>query len=158
MGRSIPRANCSQSASQNGLRRRAFGLHGPELPQAFFEQIFQSAQELGQECEAAIGGPDGAGPHMSTPVVATDMLSIVDAFAATESGKSVANSSLLNYWGFSYGTFIGQTFASLYPDRVGRVAIDGNFSHQNLTLTDTVIRRRRSRRLQHWHRSLRYTR
>ena len=43
---------------------------------------------------------------MSTPVVARDMISIVDAFAATPSGMSAAgNSSLLNYWAFSYGNF-----------------------------------------------------
>jgi pimeloyl-ACP methyl ester carboxylesterase len=130
MGYSLPRANCSQSASVNDqVQRRAFGLTGPELPEAFWDEQFSSAQATGEECEAAFGGSEGAGQYMSTPVVATDMLSIVDAFAATSQGKMAAtNSSLLNYWGFSFGTFLGQTFASMYPDRVGRLAIDGKSS------------------------------
>lgn len=34
--------------------------------------------------------------------------------------------SKLKYWGFSYGTFLGTTFASLFPDNVGRMVNDGN--------------------------------
>jgi pimeloyl-ACP methyl ester carboxylesterase len=131
MGRSLPRANCSQPESTNDkIQRRVYGISGPELPEAFWDVAIAQAAAFGEQCHTAIGGPDGAGQHMSTPVVATDMLSIVDAFAATPSGQRAAgNSSLLNYWGFSYGTFIGETFATLYPDRVGRLAIDGKFFH-----------------------------
>jgi pimeloyl-ACP methyl ester carboxylesterase len=127
IGRSRPLANCSQSADANDqITKRAFGLLGPEEPDAFWEEAFSEARAFGAQCASAIGGPDGAGEHMSTPVVATDMISIVDAFAATPSGMSAAgNSSLLNYWGFSYGSFLGQLFATMYPDRVGRFAIDG---------------------------------
>ncbi|KAJ3071174.1 hypothetical protein HDU99_002483, partial [Rhizoclosmatium hyalinum] len=31
----------------------------------------------------------------------------------------------LNYFGFSYGTFLGITYVNMFPDRVGRVVIDG---------------------------------
>lgn len=32
----------------------------------------------------------------------------------------------LRYWGVSYGTFLGATYANLFPHRVGRLVVDGN--------------------------------
>ena len=32
---------------------------------------------------------------------------------------------LINYWGFSYGTFLGATYVNMFPERVGRVLLDG---------------------------------
>ena len=72
-----------------------------------------------------IGGPNDAGPHMTTSVNVKDMISILDAFAASSDASGVQEQSNLNYWGFSYGTFLGQTFALMFPDRVGLTVIDG---------------------------------
>ncbi|KAB8293767.1 hypothetical protein EYC80_009252 [Monilinia laxa] len=124
MGHSNPLADCS-SSSPTKLHRRNFGLSGPEFDSSYWTKEFQTALDFGAQCNETIGGSDQAGHHMSTAVVAKDMLSIVDAFAKTERGQSVESSSLLNYWGFSYGSFIGETFASMYPNRVGRFVIDG---------------------------------
>ncbi|GAB7356790.1 hypothetical protein MBLNU459_g7680t2 [Dothideomycetes sp. NU459] len=121
---SVPSGNCTL-ASTSRLRPR-FRLQDPVESAASFESNFQVAKTLGEECAASIGGPTQAGPHMTTAVNVKDLVSILDAYAATDDGKSVGEAaSLLNYWGLSYGTFIGQTFASMYPDRVGRVVLDG---------------------------------
>ncbi|CAK5279768.1 unnamed protein product [Mycena citricolor] len=72
--------------------------------------------------------------HISTDNVARDMLEIVKAFGQDK----------LMYWGVSYGTVLGQTFATLFPDNVGRMVIDGVLDGEawysaNLTeaMTDT---------------------
>ncbi|KAE9363015.1 alpha/beta-hydrolase [Stipitochalara longipes BDJ] len=107
-------------------RRDLDKLHGPSLPEGYFENVYKVAYELGQECTNSIGGPLDSGPHMSSTTIARDMLSIVDAYANSWRGQNCEDdASLLNYWGMSYGTFLGQVFASLFPDRVGRVVLDG---------------------------------
>jgi pimeloyl-ACP methyl ester carboxylesterase len=39
--------------------------------------------------------------------------------------RAVLGDEQLNYLGYSYGTFLGATFAELYPDKVGRLVLDG---------------------------------
>jgi pimeloyl-ACP methyl ester carboxylesterase len=55
------------------------------------------------------------GKYLNTPQTAADMNSILDAVGQEE----------MVYWGFSYGSILGQTYASLFPDRAERVIIDG---------------------------------
>lgn len=54
-------------------------------------------------------------PHVSTEETARDM----DVL------RAVLGDEKLTYVGASYGTFLGATYAGLYPDRVGRLVLDG---------------------------------
>lgn len=54
-------------------------------------------------------------PHVSTVEAARDM----DIFRAVVGDKQ------LTYVGASYGTFLGATYAELFPTRVGRLVLDG---------------------------------
>ncbi|KAK4943236.1 hypothetical protein LTR10_017078 [Elasticomyces elasticus] len=57
------------------------------------------------------------GDLVGTAFVARDMLHIVDA---------LNQGNLLNYWGVSYGTVLGGTFAAMFPDRVGLMLLESN--------------------------------
>ncbi|HEY6528169.1 MAG TPA: alpha/beta hydrolase [Cellvibrionaceae bacterium] len=53
--------------------------------------------------------------HMSTADVAKDM----------DIMRQAVGDPLLNYVGYSYGSYLGATYANLFPERVGRFILDG---------------------------------
>jgi pimeloyl-ACP methyl ester carboxylesterase len=83
----------------------------PDTP-AEVDELAEVSAAFGPGCEAA--SPDVA-PHMDTESAARDM-DILRALLGDER---------LNYLGKSYGTFLGAQYAELFPERVGRVVLDG---------------------------------
>jgi pimeloyl-ACP methyl ester carboxylesterase len=68
--------------------------------------------EFGRGCVRGAGALAG---HVSTPEAARDMDVV----------RAVVRSPELNYYGASYGTLLGATYADLFPKRVGAMVLDG---------------------------------
>jgi len=98
-------------------REKAMG----EVPGAF---PVNSAQEASYEQAYArldTTCASAAGPllyHDSTADIARDMNLLREAIGAP----------VLNYYGASYGTLLGATYANLFPSTTGRVILDGNIN------------------------------
>lgn len=69
--------------------------------------------EFGKACEARDGD---LLEHVSTADTARDLDLLRQALGQAK----------LNYIGLSYGTYLGATYANLFPSRVGRMVLDGN--------------------------------
>jgi pimeloyl-ACP methyl ester carboxylesterase len=78
-----------------------------------FPFTFALTKAFGRRCE----GQDIL-PYVGTPSVARDMVAMVDAIAReSEDTNLYGNDDVprLQYIGFSYGTYLGNVFASLFP-------------------------------------------
>ncbi|WP_404289231.1 alpha/beta hydrolase [Glutamicibacter arilaitensis] len=76
------------------------------------EEIIKQSKEYAKECAQNTGDLLG---HVDTVSTAKD-LDIIRAVLGVEK---------LDYLGFSYGTFLGATYAELFPQRVGHFVLDG---------------------------------
>ncbi|TFK84554.1 alpha/beta-hydrolase [Polyporus arcularius HHB13444] len=86
--------------------------------QALLDQasaLQQKYEEVGQRC---LNSPNGKYlRYLGTAATVRDMVSIADALDGPETP--------INYLGISYGTLIGSWFVNMFPERVGRVVLDG---------------------------------
>jgi len=71
------------------------------------------AVDLARRCQARVGW---LLPHLSTANVARDLDLLRKAVGDTR----------LSYIGYSYGTYLGATYANLFPNRVRALALDAN--------------------------------
>jgi pimeloyl-ACP methyl ester carboxylesterase len=67
-------------------------------------------------------------PHMTTEDTARDMDAIRAAFGVSK----------INYYAFSYGTYLGQVYATLFPDRVRRMVLDSVVDPTGVWYADNV--------------------
>jgi len=105
VGRSIPSLSCDPSYFAPG--RPAYEP-GPGIKQFWLDK----AAGYASDCATAGGALLN---HDRTTDWVNDMESIRKALGASQ----------INYYGFSYGTYLGQVYATLHPDRVRRFVLDG---------------------------------
>lgn len=75
------------------------------------ETLRSAAAEFARQCR------DGSGALL-------DHLSTIDVARDLDLLRHLLGSDTLNYFGVSYGTFIGATYAQLFPHSVGRMVLD----------------------------------
>lgn len=120
-----PHIDCFKGAAE--ARATFFQLHSSGITNLSTDSVqkqYYSGQIFGDRCNDAVTNGDSPhGYYVATPAVAQDLLSFVEA-EAQSLGRSPAEAKLWAY-GVSYGTVLGATFASMFPDRVGRMVLDG---------------------------------
>ncbi|KAH6884196.1 TAP-like protein-domain-containing protein [Thelonectria olida] len=150
VGLTEPNADCYQSEFARGafvLEDRAMGT--PDAGIDVVRRKMSRAGAFGRLCETGDETNNIRG-FMSTSSVARDMVALVDKLdelrkedgsereerLELRSSQSRDETPRLQYWGFSYGTVLGNYFASMFPGRVGRIileAVEDPYDYVNAT-------------------------
>jgi pimeloyl-ACP methyl ester carboxylesterase len=107
VGSSRPALSCIRDYA--GYRRPHYVPDTPEIEDVWRARARDYAQACGSKGGALLS-------HVKTVDSARDIDSIRQALGVEQ----------INYYGFSYGTYLGQVYATLYPERVRRMVLDGN--------------------------------
>ncbi|KAL5357719.1 hypothetical protein BJX96DRAFT_182167 [Aspergillus floccosus] len=113
--------------SGNSEARLAFSrLHrtgATNVSSTSLAEQYYSSSIYGEWCNDAVDNESPHGYYVTTSAVAHDLLTFIEA-EAEAAGQPPSDAKLWCY-GISYGTIIGSTFATMFPDRVGRMILDG---------------------------------
>lgn len=109
---SQPQAICFPDSD---TRKKIRSVDMPNDP-ADAGSLYGWAGNVARSCADTMGEH---GKYINTPQTAADMNSILDAVGQEH----------MYYWGFSYGTVLGQTYANMFPERSERVIVDGVVNH-----------------------------
>lgn len=118
VGASVPRIECWNSFQS----RQSWEMQETPVidshPGVMYD-VWARATAFSLACEKSHNST-GFLRHISTASHARDMLEILNKMGEEK----------LRYWGFSYGTILGGTFAAMYPDKVERLVSDGNVDYE----------------------------
>jgi pimeloyl-ACP methyl ester carboxylesterase len=119
VGSSVPRLSCDPGFFS--------GARPNYIPaSAAAEQVnIDRAKTYANDCEQKFGW---LLPYMTTEDMARDMDSIRAAFGVAK----------INYYGFSWGTYLGQVYATLFPAHVRRMILDSTVDPTGIWYGDNV--------------------
>lgn len=128
LGRSVPN-HAGDAYDWIGFDPRGVGASKPALScdPSYFRanrpsyvpttpRLEQSWLDLSKSYAAACAKNGALLQHLKTTDTAQDMESLRKALGVAQ----------INYYGFSYGTYLGQVYATLYPQRVRRMVLDSS--------------------------------
>lgn len=110
VGASEPTVTCLDNKATDEL---LYGQNTAALNSA--EDVLQTRENYRIFSEACLAN---TGPELA-------FIDTVSAARDMDILRAVFGEAQINYLGFSYGTFLGATYAQLYPARVGRMVLDG---------------------------------
>ncbi|POM24484.1 Tripeptidyl aminopeptidase precursor [Actinomadura rubteroloni] len=107
VGSSVPALSCDPETYN--APRPAYGTGDPKSVDVWLKR----SKDYAAKCAAAdkIGLLD----HVTT----------IDSARDVESIRKALGNKKLDYYGASYGTYLGAVYATLYPDKVGKMVMDG---------------------------------
>src|ERR1700761_8020305 len=119
VGASVPALSCDPSFFS--------GVRANYVPaSATAEQALENrAKAYAADCEKKFGW---LLPYMTTRDTARDMDSI----------RSALGQPKISYYAFSYGTYIGQVYATMFPSRVKRMVLDSTVDPSGVWYTDNI--------------------
>ncbi|GAE71737.1 exported protease [Cutibacterium acnes JCM 18916] len=110
--------NCGPAKTMDGL----FSLDASPDDEAEWNELIRGTRDFARSCRAYSGQ-------------LLDHVSTIDTARDLDYLRYLVGNKKLDYLGVSYGTFLGATYAELYPGRVGHMVLD---STVNITNHDTV--------------------
>jgi pimeloyl-ACP methyl ester carboxylesterase len=119
VGSSVPALSCDPSFF-SGVRPNYIPANS-----AAEQVLINRAKMYADDCEQKFGW---LLPYMTTEDVARDLDSIRAAFGVAK----------INYYAFSYGTYIGQVYATLFPSRIRRMVLDSTVDPTGVWYTDNI--------------------
>jgi pimeloyl-ACP methyl ester carboxylesterase len=119
VGASVPALHCDRNFFS--------GVRPDYIPSsAAAEQAMENrAKEYAADCEKKFGW---LLPYMTTEDTARDMNSI----------RVALHQQAISYYGFSYGTYIGEVYATLFPHRLRRMVLDSTVDPQGVWYADNI--------------------
>ncbi|PYI01095.1 hypothetical protein BO78DRAFT_473545 [Aspergillus sclerotiicarbonarius CBS 121057] len=127
VGNTLPPLTCFPDLLSNYLWNEAVQAEGVvDSSDRASDHLWSRMQALATACTDPHKQGADIGPYMNTWSTAHDLRHIAYLLRPdSQDSKESRENAKLQYWGYSYGTLLGMTYASLFPDQVQRMVLDG---------------------------------